>query len=87
MLDHLIRIARLLSAEMRRRSELRDMLERDDAFFEDVGVTRADVQVAMRRPMDLDLLRRRNGDHAMRSGATGRWPRTPAARASGQPAC
>lgn len=53
MLDHLVDIARRLAKELRDRRELRDLLDRDERILRDIGLTRADVESALAKPLGL----------------------------------
>jgi uncharacterized protein YjiS (DUF1127 family) len=54
MLDFLIETGRGLAKEFRNRRELRDLLERDDRILRDIGLTRADVESALSKPMGIN---------------------------------
>ena len=54
MLDFLIDTARGLAKEFRNRRELRELLERDDRILRDIGLTRADVESALSKPMGIN---------------------------------
>lgn len=49
MFYFLRRITRPLAREFRRRHELRELLEKDDRILRDIGLTRVEVQQALRR--------------------------------------
>ena len=51
MLDFLVSAARHVRNELRARRELRQLLEQDDRILQDIGLTRADVQSALRKPI------------------------------------
>jgi uncharacterized protein YjiS (DUF1127 family) len=49
MLLFLRRIVRPLARELRRRQDLRELLEKDDRILRDIGLTRVEVERALRR--------------------------------------
>jgi uncharacterized protein YjiS (DUF1127 family) len=53
MLDFLIDTARRLAKELRDRRQMRDLLEKDDRLLRDIGLTRADVESALAKPIGL----------------------------------
>ncbi|MEM9061133.1 MAG: DUF1127 domain-containing protein [Pseudomonadota bacterium] len=54
MLSYFKPIAKALFTELRRRRELRDLLDKDDRVLRDVGLTRADVEIALSKPLQFD---------------------------------
>jgi uncharacterized protein YjiS (DUF1127 family) len=54
MLDFLIDTAKAMSKEFRNRRELRELLERDDRILHDIGLTRADIESALTRPISIN---------------------------------
>jgi uncharacterized protein YjiS (DUF1127 family) len=54
MLDFLIGTAKALSKELRNRRELRELLEKDDRILQDIGLTRADLESALSKPMGIN---------------------------------
>jgi uncharacterized protein YjiS (DUF1127 family) len=54
MLYFLINTARRLAEEFRNRRELRELLEKDDRILHDIGLTRADVESALSKPMGIN---------------------------------
>ena len=54
MLELAIATAKGLSKEFRDRRELRRLLEQDDRILRDIGLTRADVESALSKPMGLN---------------------------------
>jgi uncharacterized protein YjiS (DUF1127 family) len=57
MLDMVIDQAQRLAKEFRSRRELRELLEKDDRVLRDIGLTRADVEAALSKPMNIDARR------------------------------
>ena len=51
MLDHLIAIAARLRRELQDRRELRELLEKDPRILSDIGLTRADIQASLDKPL------------------------------------
>lgn len=66
MLTILTRAALHWMEEHRRRAELRRLLERDDRILADIGLTRADIEEALSRPMR-DSAREHAYRHSVRS--------------------
>ena len=54
MLDFLIATAKGMAKEFRNRRELRELLEKDDRILSDIGLTRADVESALSKPMGIN---------------------------------
>jgi uncharacterized protein YjiS (DUF1127 family) len=54
MLDYFMDTARVLAKEFRSRRELRELLEKDDRILQDIGMTRADIESALRKPMGIN---------------------------------
>jgi uncharacterized protein YjiS (DUF1127 family) len=54
MLDLFMDTARALAKEFRSRRELRELLEKDDRILQDIGLTRADIESALRKPMGIN---------------------------------
>jgi uncharacterized protein YjiS (DUF1127 family) len=64
MLTILTRAALRWMEEHRRRAQLRALLEKDDRLLGDIGLTRADIEEALSRPMTESAR-----DHAYRHSA------------------
>ncbi|MEL7469839.1 MAG: DUF1127 domain-containing protein [Pseudomonadota bacterium] len=54
MLSYFKPIAKAWFKQLRNRSDLRELLEKDDRILRDVGLTRADVESALAKPMEFD---------------------------------
>lgn len=54
MLSYFKPLARAWFKELRDRRELHDLLQKDDRILRDVGLTRADIEVALSKPLSVD---------------------------------
>ncbi|MEM9140825.1 MAG: DUF1127 domain-containing protein [Pseudomonadota bacterium] len=50
MIESLFKAIRAIRDEVEARRQLRDLLQKDDRLLRDVGVTRADVEIALAKP-------------------------------------
>lgn len=53
MLEYLAAIARSLARELKDRREMRALLEKDERMLRDIGLTRADIESALNKPLGI----------------------------------
>lgn len=54
MLSYFKPLARAWFKELRNRRELNNLLQKDDRILRDVGLTRADIESALAKPLSVD---------------------------------